>query len=156
MINSAPHRPAATPVFAAPVFTLILALMLTATAPAAADSLLPVIPPAAAGAEQRDRRVCVAPNDIMRRQHFTFILHQRDETVHRGIRTPRYRFAGCVSCHATQTADGRYNPINAPGEFCAVCHEYTAVSIDCFDCHAAVPDSAAAVTAPADTADTRH
>ena len=141
MINIAPHRPTAA---------LVSVLMLSAAATAAADSLLPVIPPAAANAGSGDQRVCVAPNDIMRRQHFTFILHQRDETVHRGIRTPRYRFTGCVSCHATQTADGRYNPINDPGEFCAVCHEYAAVSIDCFSCHAAVPDRATAA-GPADT-----
>ena len=140
-MNNMAHPAAATAALAA---LLALALAAMAGAPTAvnADSLLPHIPPAAASAGSGDQRVCVAPNDIMRKQHFTFILHHRDETVHRGIRTPRYRFAGCVACHATQTADGRYRPINAPGEFCAACHEYTAVSIDCFSCHAAVPDTA--------------
>jgi hypothetical protein len=35
--------------------------------------------------------------EIMRRDHFEFITHQRDLTVHQGIRTK----IDCFSCHAT-------------------------------------------------------
>ena len=33
---------------------------------------------------------CVEPTDVMRRDHMEFILHQRDETVHEGIRTSKH------------------------------------------------------------------
>jgi len=82
---------------------------------------------------------CVEPVEIMRRNHFEFIVHQRDLTVHQGIRTKRHSLAGCIDCHSTKTAAGQYLPVNAEGEFCQTCHTYAAVKIDCFSCHAAVP-----------------
>ncbi len=84
-------------------------------------------------------RQCVQPKSIMRHQHFNFILHQRDETMHRGIRTKRYSLANCVSCHVKKNAKQQYIPINEKGQFCNSCHQYTAVTIDCFECHATVP-----------------
>jgi hypothetical protein len=82
---------------------------------------------------------CVRPTPEMRRNHFVFIKHQRDITVHQGVRGSKDSLAGCVDCHVRYDADGHPVPINTPGEFCAACHEYTAVKIDCFTCHAAVP-----------------
>ena len=35
-----------------------------------------------------------------------FILHQRDETVHRGIRTTKYSLRGCIDCHAERNDAG--------------------------------------------------
>jgi hypothetical protein len=82
---------------------------------------------------------CVRETPFMRRNHFELIMHQRDVTVHQGIRKTTDSLAGCVDCHVRRDAQGEPVPINAPGEFCAACHAYTAVTIDCFTCHATVP-----------------
>jgi predicted CXXCH cytochrome family protein len=84
---------------------------------------------------------CVEPTDLMRRSHFEFILHQRDRTVHEGIRTRQHSLAGCVSCHAAEDTTGTTLPVNAPGQFCQSCHEFTAVTMDCFECHTPMPDA---------------
>lgn len=83
---------------------------------------------------------CVEPTALMRRNHFTFIEHQRDLTVHQGIRSSKHSLSGCVDCHARKDASGKAVPVDAEGQFCAGCHEYTAVSLDCFSCHRTVPD----------------
>jgi hypothetical protein len=88
-------------------------------------------------AEQMDS--CVEPTDVMRRRHMDFILHQRDETMHLGIRTEDHSLKGCVDCHTAYNADDRPIPINAEGQFCSSCHVYAAVGIDCFQCHATTP-----------------
>jgi hypothetical protein len=82
---------------------------------------------------------CVAPTPFMRRSHFELIKHQRDITVHEGVRDTDNSLAGCVSCHVRKDAQGGHVAINAPGEFCAACHEYTATTLDCFTCHATKP-----------------
>ena len=82
---------------------------------------------------------CVEPLPVIRREHMTFLMHQRDGTVHEGIRTPRHSLTGCIDCHAAKDAAGRWVRIDAPGQFCATCHAYVSVKIDCFGCHAAVP-----------------
>lgn len=83
---------------------------------------------------------CVAPNDQMRRNHMKFILHQRDETVLKGIRSEPFSLSECVDCHAQSDADGQAIRIDHPGQFCQSCHAYAAVNIDCFTCHRAIPD----------------
>ena len=82
---------------------------------------------------------CVAPTAFMRRSHFELIKHQRDITVHQGIRETDNSLAGCVDCHVRRDANGQPVPVNAPGEFCAACHQYTGASLDCFTCHATKP-----------------
>ena len=82
---------------------------------------------------------CVEPVDVMRRDHMKFLFHQRDQTVHRGIRTKQHSLTGCLDCHAQQDEQGNYIRIDAPGQFCQVCHAYTSTRIDCFECHAAKP-----------------
>lgn len=82
---------------------------------------------------------CVAPTDVMRRDHMKFILHQRDETVHRGIRTTRFSLANCVNCHA----DLKTHSVLGKDGFCQSCHTYAAVSIDCFSCHSSSPEKVA-------------
>ena len=84
---------------------------------------------------------CVAETAYMRRFHMTELRHQRDETTHRGIRTTRFSLKECVACHATTGADGQPVSVNAPGQFCASCHEFAAVTIDCFQCHASKPEA---------------
>ena len=82
---------------------------------------------------------CVAPTAFMRRNHFELIKHQRDITVHQGIRDTDNSLAGCVDCHVRKDAQGNHVPVNSPGEFCAGCHQYTGATLDCFTCHATKP-----------------
>jgi hypothetical protein len=82
---------------------------------------------------------CVAPTAFMRRSHFELIKHQRDITVHQGIRKTDNSLAGCVDCHVRKDQQGQHVAVNASGEFCAACHEYTGASLDCFTCHATKP-----------------
>ena len=82
---------------------------------------------------------CVELTPVMRRNHFEFIKHQRDLTVHQGIRSSKHSLAGCIDCHARKDASGKAVPVNAEGQFCAGCHEYVAAGLDCFSCHSAIP-----------------
>ena len=82
---------------------------------------------------------CVEPIPVIRREHMKFLMHQRDDTVHEGIRTTRHSLVGCIDCHAAKDAAGQWVRIDAPGQFCASCHAYVSVEIDCFGCHAALP-----------------
>ena len=83
---------------------------------------------------------CVAETDFMRRNHMDLIIHQRDETVIRGIRDEPFSLVECVECHSRTDDNNQHVRIDAEGEFCAACHSFTAVKIDCFDCHRATPD----------------
>ncbi len=114
----------------------LIALFLTfvlSAAGAVADVVTPEVP-MGRGAQ------CVEPIEIMRRDHFEFIKHQRDQTVYHGIRGSKHSLAGCIDCHASKGTDGEVLPMNAEGQFCQTCHTYAAVKIDCFTCHATVPD----------------
>jgi len=79
---------------------------------------------------------CVEPTDVMRRNHMQFILHQRDDTMHRGIRTSKHSFKNCVDCHA----DPKTGSVLGKDGFCQSCHNYAAVTIDCFSCHSDKPE----------------
>ena len=82
---------------------------------------------------------CVEDTDFMRKNHMEILMHQRDETMHRGIRTKKHALKECMECHAVYDDSGQaINHLN-PKHFCVQCHEYTSVSIDCFDCHASKP-----------------
>ncbi len=83
---------------------------------------------------------CVADTDFMRRNHMDLIVHQRDETVIRGIRDEPFSLVECVDCHAQRDANNEPIRVDAEGQFCASCHTFVAAKIDCFGCHAAVPD----------------
>jgi hypothetical protein len=84
---------------------------------------------------------CVEDTDFMRRNHMTLLKHQRDDTVHNGIRTQRYSLNGCIECHASRKT-GRV--IGSDQNFCQGCHSYAAVRLDCFECHASKSRSGAA------------
>ncbi len=86
---------------------------------------------------------CVADTDFMRRHHMDMLLHQRDETTEKGIRTKRYSLKECVACHTVPGADGLPVKAESPTHFCSSCHLYAAVKIDCFECHASRPEQAA-------------
>jgi hypothetical protein len=86
---------------------------------------------------------CVEPEEVMRRDHMNLILHQRDKTMHQGIRTEKYSLKQCVNCHASS----KTNSVLGKDGFCQSCHSYAAVSIDCFQCHSASPEKQATAQA---------
>ncbi len=86
---------------------------------------------------------CVEDTTYMRSHHFETVLHQRDKTVLQGIRTKNHSLKNCIDCHITQNSDGQYARYsNSEEHFCASCHSFAAVKIDCFDCHADRPEIA--------------
>ena len=86
---------------------------------------------------------CVEDPTWMRTNHFETVLHQRDDTVLRGIRTQKHSLKNCIDCHITPNESGEYARYsNSEEHFCASCHTYAAVSVDCFQCHADRPESA--------------
>ncbi len=89
-----------------------------------------------------EETVCVEPVAVMRKRHFEFILDHRDDTVVEGIRTKQYSLTGCIDCHITPNADGKYARYAEETHFCASCHQFAAVTIDCFQCHADRPKTA--------------
>ena len=84
---------------------------------------------------------CVEEPAFMRRNHMKLLIHQRDDTLRGGIRTGKYSLKACIACHASQISQS----VNAePTNFCQSCHNYAAVKIDCFECHANTPPANAA------------
>lgn len=96
---------------------------------------------------------CVEETDFMRRNHMDLLDHQRDATMHQGIRTRKHSLNGCLNCHVVK--DEQNQPVTYKSEkhFCNSCHQYAAVKIDCFGCHTSVPgdDKALRKTAMDDT-----
>jgi len=84
---------------------------------------------------------CVEPTDVMRANHMDFLLHQRDKTMHQGIRTKQHSLTECINCHATPGEDGKIARVSTPEHFCAGCHTFVGVKLDCFECHADRPVS---------------
>ena len=115
---------------------------------------LPVIEPAAKGGQ------CVGEPAFMRRNHMDLLKHQRDDTVFGGIRSAgppqaasspsggrreasrgptspaKNSLKECIACHASSKTG---SVAKAETNFCVSCHSYTAVKIDCFECHASKP-----------------
>jgi hypothetical protein len=69
----------------------------------AGGSILPEIPEAQA--RFSETQGCVEPTAEMRRNHMEYILHQRDETMHEGIRTRQYSLNECINCHVSDAED---------------------------------------------------
>jgi hypothetical protein len=113
-----------------------LGMLLGSVTPGMADSLLPDIP--AAQHRFSETQGCVEPTEEMRRNHMEYILHQRDETMHEGIRDKRHSLDECIDCHVSDAPDAPR--VSSREHFCNSCHSYAAVSIDCFQCHADRPD----------------
>ncbi len=111
------------------IATLLVAVLLSFALPAMADTPVPVVP--------KGKGVkCVEPTDVMRKRHFEFILHQRDATMHEGIRTPQHSLAQCLNCHVPKAEAGQERVRYGSDEhFCSSCHNYAGVTIDCFECH---------------------
>lgn len=110
-------------------------LVLAGSAGHAGESTRRIAPVPAKG--QGDK--CVADTDFMRRYHMTELDHQRDDTVHEGIRTKQFSLKQCIDCHQVKGSDGKAVTVSDPKHFCRTCHDYAAVTVDCFDCHASRP-----------------
>ena len=111
----------------------LLLLLLVMSAPALAGAPKPDIPKAAKGEQ------CVEDTAFMRRNHMNLLMHQRDETVHLGIRTKKHSLKNCFTCHVVKDASGQPVSAKDPRHFCRECHDYAAVQVDCFQCHKATP-----------------
>ena len=85
---------------------------------------------------------CVAPTAEMRAIHFEKILHQRDDTMHKGIRTKTNSLKECINCHVPENTTVRFGDDK---HFCSACHNQAAVTIDCFQCHADRPGNIPAI-----------
>lgn len=115
------------------VATVLLAASLVGAPPAGAGDGVPM-PHLQRGKGEK----CLAPNAEMRRYHMVRLKHQRDETMHQGIRGQEYSLKACVECHSVpDPKDPKGEPTLA--HFCKECHVYAAVSIDCFHCHTSKP-----------------
>lgn len=124
------------------LITLILGLLLGACSPGmAADAGMDESPlgPYIPKAQRRfsEAQGCVEPTAEMRANHMEYILHQRDATMHEGIRTEQHSLHECINCHVSDAADAPR--IDSEKHFCNSCHTYAAVNIDCFQCHADRP-----------------
>jgi len=82
---------------------------------------------------------CVEPVEVMRKKHYEFLMHQRDETLRRGIRTRKYSLEECINCHVPPPESGKLVRIDSKEHFCSSCHSYAAVRVDCFQCHRDTP-----------------
>lgn len=96
---------------------------------------LPPVPKAAKG------EACIRDVPFMRRNHMQLLLHKRDGTVHGGDRTADTSLKQCIECHAVTGDDGKAVTVEDPRHFCRTCHDYAAVRIDCFECHASRPEN---------------
>jgi len=108
------------------IAAVIIASLLAALAFAGEQRAARFAVPAAQSGE-----ACVAPVAEMRRDHMKMLLHQRDGTVHEGLRAPRFSLKNCIACHASR----KTGSVLGKDGFCAACHEYASVRIDCFECH---------------------
>lgn len=119
-------------------FLLLTGFMLMSTSAivgtALADSLFPTV-----NLPTDESLKCIQPREEMRKNHMNYIMHQRDLTVHDGIRTKTNSLHGCIDCHVESDKDGHVAKYGTSEHFCSTCHIHTAVKIDCFQCHADRP-----------------
>lgn len=117
------------------VIPAMLAALLVALPAVAGRVPMPKIP-AAKGAH------CVRPREWMRKNHMTLLMQLRYAAVHEGIRHGRESLPGCMNCHVSRLANGKYPSVRSRKFFCNACHSYVGVRIDCFSCHSNRPDAA--------------
>ena len=113
----------------------LVGAMLVLPLTASAGVPTPVIPKAKAGT------TCVEPANVMRREHMKFLLHHREEVVRQGIRTKKFSLVKGIAGHTAPDKSGAVARIGTPEHFCSTCHNFAAVNIDCFECHADKPEN---------------
>ncbi len=77
----------------------------------------------------------------MRINHMDELLHKRDETMIKGIRTKKHSLKACINCHVPEQHEGKEVRHTDPEHFCSTCHGYVAQQLDCFQCHTDRPNS---------------
>lgn len=82
---------------------------------------------------------CVEPLDVIRKDHGKILMEERDHAVRDGVRNPDHGFVSCIDCHVA--SDARHSEPET--HFCASCHTFNAVSVDCFECHRDRPSASA-------------
>ncbi len=112
----------------------LLSVVIPGAAALAGDSRVPV-PSISKGQGER----CVEDTQFMRRNHMELMMHQRDDTLRRGVRTTKHSLKECLDCHAVKGDDNQPVSFQDPRHFCTACHSYAAVKIDCFECHNSKP-----------------
>ena len=110
-----------------------LFILVTLVTPVLAGAPRPDIPEAIQGKQ------CVEETEFMRKNHMDLLQHQRDETMYKGIRTKKHSLKECFTCHVVKDANNTPVTVSNPKHFCRECHDYAAVNVDCFQCHASVP-----------------
>lgn len=115
------------------LWSLAVAAALAAAAPAAIAEPgrvpLPVL-------EVDRTTTCVAPPDVMRRQHARMLERRKDLTVRHGVRGGKEALTSCIECHADRQTGAA---VGTPQAFCQACHDYVAVKLNCFECHQGRP-----------------
>ena len=104
---------------------------------ASAEVPRPDIPEA--NARYSEAQGCVEPTEEMRKNHMEYILHQRDETMRRGVRGSKHSLEECINCHVPKPESGKIVRSDSKEHFCSSCHTYAGVKIDCFSCHRDTP-----------------
>ena len=132
--------------WAAGILALLLLSVGAYAASSAADKASRVAKPEIVIDRSKSGDKCVEETSFMRKNHMKLLMHQRDETMHKGIRTTKHSLKNCVSCHAS-TKDN--NVLGSDEHFCQACHTYASVKLDCWECHASKPKQTTAVPAPA-------
>jgi hypothetical protein len=77
------------------MFSLLSAVHSADATSAARSGLGPLVERARGGQ-------CVEEPAYMRRNHMKLLKHQRDDTMHGGIRSGKYSLKECVACHANK------------------------------------------------------
>lgn len=77
----------------------------------------------------------------MRVNHMSELLHKRDETMKKGIRTKEHSLKECINCHVPEQYNGKPLKHTNPEHFCSTCHGFVAQKLDCFQCHADRPNN---------------
>lgn len=77
----------------------------------------------------------------MRKNHMDALLHKRDETLYKGVRTKKHSLKACINCHVPEQHNGEVLRHTNPEHFCSTCHGYVAQQLDCFECHVDHPVS---------------
>lgn len=119
------------------LLTSLLVMTALLVSPSYAQGLFPDIPKALGEPHPEG-------NEFWRINHPALLAHDRDLTVIEGIRDIDASLKSCVACHAVTGPASDPLPVTAesPEFSCRVCHEYVAVKISCFDCHASTPEEA--------------
>ena len=126
--------------------TLILSSLILAlgTGLSACDSKPPELMKAVKQFESDEIRDAHVKN--MRINHMDELLHKRDETMIKGIRTKKHSLKACINCHVPEQYNGKALKHTDPKHFCSTCHGYVAQQLDCFQCHADRPNNGKQVT----------